>query len=78
VKEDAVYLRHILDCLDAIEQYTRGDPQLFLADRKTHKAVLRELQELAQSTQRLCGQLKAKCPGDRLGFDCRLSQRARA
>ena len=59
MKDDLVYLRHILDCLEAIEQYTRGNPELFLGDRKTQKAVLRELQELAESTQRLSGQLKA-------------------
>ncbi len=47
MKDDRVYLRHILECLDAIQSYTVGGRETFFADRKTQKATLRELQELA-------------------------------
>lgn len=53
MKDDRVYLRHIQECLGAIEQYVAGGRDAFFRDRKTQKATLRELQELAESTQRL-------------------------
>jgi uncharacterized protein with HEPN domain len=53
VRDDRVYLRHILECMDAIASYAAEGRAAFLADRKTQKATLRELQELAESTQRL-------------------------
>lgn len=62
MKDDHVYLRHILECLDAIRSYTAEGRDAFLEDRKTRKATLRELQELAESTQRLSSSLKERHP----------------
>ena len=62
MKDDRAYLRHILECLDAISTYTAEGRAGFLADRKTQKATLRELQELAESTQRLSLALKERHP----------------
>jgi|GEM_PF-1198452 len=62
MKDDRAYLRHILECLDAIHAYTAEGRDRFLTDRKTQKATLRELQELAESTQRLSSHLKEKRP----------------
>ncbi len=62
MKDDRVYLRHILECAQAIGGYvTQGRP-LFLEDRRTQKAVLRELQELSESAQRLSPDLQARHP----------------
>jgi len=58
VKDDRVYLAYILECLDAIVGYANEGRSKFLTDRKTQKATLRELQELAESTQRLSSTLK--------------------
>jgi uncharacterized protein with HEPN domain len=60
VKDDRVYLQHIVECLDAIADYTSEGRGRFLADRKTQKATLRELPELAESTQRLSSELKGR------------------
>jgi uncharacterized protein with HEPN domain len=60
VKDDRVYLRHIKECLDAIAQYVIDGRDAFLRDRKTQKAMLRELQELAESTQRLSAGVKER------------------
>jgi uncharacterized protein with HEPN domain len=60
VKEHRAYLGHILECLDAIARYVSDGRSKFLADRKTQKATLRELQELAESTQRLSSALKER------------------
>ena len=62
MKDDRVYLHHILECLDAIQSYTGEGRQAFMRDRKTQKATLRELQELAESSQRLSDSLKARRP----------------
>jgi uncharacterized protein with HEPN domain len=60
LKADRIYLEHILDCLEAINKYVAGGRDSFLTDRKTQKATLRELQELAESTQRLSSSLKQR------------------
>jgi uncharacterized protein with HEPN domain len=62
VKDDRVYLQHILESLDAIIGYASEGRSRFLADRKTQKATLRELQELAESAQRLSSALKGRHP----------------
>lgn len=49
-----------MECLDAIVCYTSEGRSQFLTDRKTQKATLRELQELAESTQRLSSALKGR------------------
>ena len=50
MKDDRIYLRHILDCINAIQNHIAEGKEDFLSDRKTGKATLRELQELAEST----------------------------
>ena len=62
MKEDAVYLRHILECIRRIEEDTRGDYDSFMASHTHQDAVLRNLQTLAESTQRLAEDVKAKHP----------------
>jgi uncharacterized protein with HEPN domain len=62
MKDDRVYLRHILECLGAIQSYTVGGRETFFTERKTQKATLRELQELAESTQNLSPALKDRHP----------------
>ena len=62
MKEDRVYLEHIRECLDWIDRFTAGGREEFLSDRKTQSAVLRELQVMAESTQRLPEGLKEQHP----------------
>jgi uncharacterized protein with HEPN domain len=62
MKDDEVHLHHILDCLNAIQTYIVGGRAGFFGDRKTQKATIRELQELAESCQRLSVQLKEQHP----------------
>ena len=61
-KETEIYLRHILECLDRIEEYTPDGRDAFLNDSKTQDAVLRNLQVLAESVQRLPDELKSRYP----------------
>ena len=62
MRDERVYLQHIRECLGALERYAADGREAFLRDRKTQKAVLRELQELAESTQRLSPSLKERHP----------------
>ncbi len=62
MKDDAIYLDHILECLDWISRYVEPGEDAFFLDRKTQSAVLRELQTLAESTQRLSEAVKKGHP----------------
>jgi uncharacterized protein with HEPN domain len=62
VKDERLYLIHIRECIARIEQYTAEGREAFFADTKTQDAVMRNLQTLAEATQRLSGDLKAAHP----------------
>ena len=59
MKDDTLYLIHILEGIGRIEQYTAEGKDAFLRDTKTQDAVLRNLQTLSESAQRLSPALKA-------------------
>jgi uncharacterized protein with HEPN domain len=62
MKDDRLFLRHILECIERIKQYTCKGKDSFLSDTKTQDAVVRNLQTLAESSQRLSDSLKSKYP----------------
>jgi uncharacterized protein with HEPN domain len=62
MKDEAVYLRHILEAIQNIESFTQDGLASFLSDIKTQHAVLRDPQTLAESTQRLAPASKAAHP----------------
>jgi uncharacterized protein with HEPN domain len=58
VKDDRVYLKHILECIHRIEEDTRDGREEFLRRHTLQDAILRNLQTLSESTQRLSEALK--------------------
>lgn len=62
LKDNKLYLLHILECLDRIDEYVNGDPSIILSDRMVSDAVLRNLQVLGESTKFLSDDIKAKHP----------------
>jgi uncharacterized protein with HEPN domain len=58
MRDDSLYLVYIKECIERIEEYTSEGREFFLRDRKTQDAVLRNLQTLAESTQRLSDRIK--------------------
>ena len=62
MKDDRVYLKHILRCIVRIEEYTTGGREGFLASHLVQDGVIRNLQTLAESSQRLSEGLKASQP----------------
>ena len=63
MKSDTLYTIHIRECIDRIQTYTAGiDQNQFLASSLIQDAVLRNLQVLAESTQRLSDEFKTQHP----------------
>ncbi len=62
MKDDGIYIDHILECIEWITRYTAEGRNAFFSDRKTQSATLRELQTLAESAQRLSNELREVHP----------------
>ena len=63
MKDDTLYLIHIGECMDKIDLYMAGvDRERFLKSILIQDAVLRNLQVLAESTQRLTDEFKEAHP----------------
>jgi len=60
MKDDRLYLIHIGECISRIEEYVRGGEGSFTTSSLVQDAVLRNLQTLAESTQRLSDALKTE------------------
>lgn len=62
MKDDSVYLRHILECIRRIEENGAAGIETFRASHTVQDAILRNLQVLAESSRRLSSELKAAWP----------------
>ena len=62
MKDDAVYLQHILECIARIEEYTKAGRTEFTASSLIQDGVIRNLQTLGQSVLKLSEPLKAAHP----------------
>lgn len=58
--DDRVYLQHILECIVRIWDYTADGKVAFMERSLVQDAVLRRLQTMAESTQRLSDVMKAQ------------------
>ena len=59
---DTVYLRHLQDCIRRFEVNVAEGRDRFMASHTLQDAVLRNLQTMAESAQRVSDDLKAKHP----------------
>ena len=62
MKDDRLYLLHIKEAIEWIEEFTIAGENEFFEDRKTQDAVLRNLHTLSESTQHLSNGLKEQYP----------------
>jgi len=62
LKDDRLYLIRILESIERVEEYTSEGRESFLLDKKTQDAVIRNLQVLAESSQRISSDLKSAHP----------------
>lgn len=56
---DALYLRHMLECIGRIDEYVGGNEERFKNSRLIQDAVVRNLQTLAEPSQRLSETMQA-------------------
>ena len=62
MKDDRVYLRHILDAVEAIAEYTVGGEQVFLENRLVRDGVVRNLEIIGEAVKNLSPGLRADNP----------------
>lgn len=62
MKDDRFYFTHILECIERIERFCAGGERDFFAHDLIQDAVLRNLQVLAESSQRISPELKVAHP----------------
>jgi uncharacterized protein with HEPN domain len=62
MKDDRLYLFHIRDCIARVEEYASGGREAFTASTMVQDAIVRNLQVLSESTQRLSDELKSEHP----------------
>jgi uncharacterized protein with HEPN domain len=62
LEADRVLLAHMSDCMDRILEYTNAERVRFDASRLVQDAVIRNLQTLAESSQRLSTEIKGTEP----------------
>ena len=60
-KDDRVFLRHMLDALDQIEEYTAPhDRKSFLKNRQAQDATIRQFEILGEAVKQVSGKLRAQ------------------
>lgn len=62
MSDDTLYLGHILECIRRIETHVAGGHEAFMASSTLQDATLRNLQTMAEATQRLSVAAKARQP----------------
>jgi len=60
-KDDSIYIEHMLECILRINQYVENKEQ-FYQSHLVQDAVVRNLQVMAESSQRLSADTKKKYP----------------
>lgn len=63
MRDDRVYLLHILDCLVRVFEYTAQGRDAFFADPKTQDAVIRNLEIIGEAVKNLSQNHKDAHPG---------------
>lgn len=59
MNDERLYLLHIRECIERIEEYTAKGREAFLTDTRTQDAERRNLQVMCESTQRVSKERKA-------------------
>jgi uncharacterized protein with HEPN domain len=62
MKEDRIYLLHVLDAIRYILEYTAAGKESFFTDRKTQDAVVRNLEIIGEAIKRVSSPLKDAHP----------------
>ena len=60
-KDNSIYIEHMLDCILRIDEYVESKEQ-FYSSRLVQDAVVRNLQVMSESSQRLAEEIKQRYP----------------
>lgn len=62
-RDDTVYVRHILDAIDLIEDYTKGmSENEFLSHSMAHDAVVRQIEIIGEAARNISDGFQLKHP----------------
>lgn len=62
-KDDTVYLLHILDAIDLIDEYTKGmSENEFLSNSMAHDAVVRQIEIVGEAARNVSTEFQEKYP----------------
>ena len=62
-KDDRTYILHILDCIDAIEIFSKNiKKETLLTNREKKSAIIREIEIIGEATKNISKELKDKNP----------------
>lgn len=62
-ERDHVYIEHMLDCIVRIERFVQKSRKVFMQSDLVQDAVVRNLQTLSESSQRLSDEARNSQPG---------------
>jgi uncharacterized protein with HEPN domain len=62
VKDERIYLGHIRDAINDIDQYTSAGRDAFMAERMRQDAVIRKLEIIGEAVKRLSNATKERRP----------------
>lgn len=62
MKDERLYLLHIIETIDTIFEFAQEDKQRFLEDRMRRDAIIKNLANLAESSSKLTSASKALYP----------------
>jgi uncharacterized protein with HEPN domain len=60
-KDDSIYLKHILDAISRIEEYTRGiQKDYFIKNHLIQDGVIRQMEIIGEATKRMSDEARTK------------------
>jgi uncharacterized protein with HEPN domain len=60
VKDERLYLSNIQECIERIEEYTKGGKEEFMQTKMIQDAVIRNFEIIGEATKRLSPELRSK------------------
>lgn len=63
MRDDDLYLEHILEAIERVLQYTSEGKEAFEADLRTQDAVIRNLQVIGEAAKRVSAEARGRWPG---------------